>query len=123
MTPAEILLKAADGFRTGQIQWGVGWFHDPRTDCRCALGGIAWAAAPDDEDGNPFFLRMPAADDAARALAQYLIDTDYAIAYRDLGYEERIVGTVGNWNDDTDTTIADVIAVLEAAAALAEATA
>lgn len=123
LTPADVLRRAAWGFRAHQIDWGPGWFLDPHTGCRCALGGIAWAVDPSNEDGNPFFV-SPAlrvvAEVAVQALADHLIEEHGVPACRTDGAFDP-VETVGGYNDQDDMIVDRIIAALEAAAERAEA--
>lgn len=114
MSPAEVLRKAADGYRTGQIEWGREWFHDPATDCRCALGAITWAVASNDEDGNPWFAGTVAWVPAV-ALADYLTNELGAPRCTTDGLFDPIE-TVGGFNDRPDMTVERIIAALDAAA-------
>lgn len=126
---ADVLRRAAAGFRTGAIGWGTGHFRHPQLRCRCALGGIAWAADPDNPDGDPRFVGEPGdprrvvAVDATHVLARYLIDELGAYPAGNVEeYEGRErweldpIETTGDWNDSDVRTVDDVIAALEAAA-------
>lgn len=110
--PAEILRRAADGLRTGAIDWGRKWLIGPDS-CRCAAGAIAWAADPADPDGDPRFL--PGARAAVRLLAAYLLDTGLADCQPGPnGFMDPVL-TVGAFND-AQPDVGPVIAALEAAA-------
>lgn len=113
MTPADVLRGAADWFAEDPARWGRDYFIF--NDCRCAAGAIAWVLDPSDPEGNPTELRDPERCDlgmyATDVLANYLTDHRGA----PLTYDP--VETVANFNDDPDTTVADVLTAFRGAAA------
>lgn len=110
--PQAILRRAADGLRTGAVEWGRNWFITPDA-CRCAGGAIAWAADPADLDGDPRYL--PGAMAALRLLAAYLIDTGKARCEPHGDGWMDPVEVVGVFND-AQPAAGPVIAALDAAA-------
>ena len=119
MTAANVLLRAANAIETGRVTWGRRFFIDPASGCRCALGALTYAVAPEDLDGDPFNLPAPLGMltyEAAELLANYLINEQGAPRCMDDEYGFDVVETVGSWNDEPERTKADVVAALRAAA-------
>lgn len=114
MTPAEVLRRASEAYRNGDIQWGQEWFRHPDTNCRCALGAVAYALDPDEPEGNPRYTG-PAGHDATGILADHLVDECGAIRCVGEDEMESVIETVAAWNDEPDRTPDEVIAALEAA--------
>lgn len=114
MTPAQVLRRAAEAYRNGDIKWGQNWFRDPDTGCRCAGGALAFAVGSDEDDPTE---ASHASDSAMWALAQYLVDELGAPRVLTDPDEDvmDVVETVGGWNDDPARTPDQVIAALEAA--------
>lgn len=103
---AQILRRAADGYRTGQIVWGRDTFIGDG-GCRCLVAAICWAADPEDLDngGNPVWLRVPlrrlVAMTALEAVAEHLSsELGWPLSMDD--GEVDLVETVGAWNDEQD---------------------
>lgn len=114
-TPAAVLRAAASYFETDPTRWGRHFYRNSKTGCRCALGGIAWAVDPDDEDGDLSIYAYGPSFAAAALLMDYLII--------EVGVPCEIptpVCVVGAWNDDERTGVTDVITGLRAAADRAE---
>lgn len=124
---ADVLLRAADALATGTLPWGRDQFVCP-DGARCVLGAIAWAADQTDSDGDPRWVRLdvrPAAVDAMDLLARYLIDERDAPAAGSMEVDPATwtnvfvmdpIETVGDWNDQPDRRLADVVTALRAAA-------
>lgn len=133
MSAVTVLRGAAQLLRTGQVAWGRGYFFDQVAGCRCALGAIAIAADPRDEDGDPRSVAQQARADAIAAvdlLVGFLVHEFDAVPALHLeeieGDEVRVVDpieTVGGWNDEPERTVDDVVRALEAAADHVERTA
>lgn len=114
MITAQALLRgAARAYRTGEITWGVDWFFDPTSGCRCALGGIAYAADPSNLHGDPRFVNVHRyqAGAAVEAFAEYLA-TERGVPRAVEDGETDAIETVGGWNDDRITD-AEIIVALE----------
>lgn len=126
-TPAVVLRAAAEGYRAGAIAWGRNVLIDPVTHCRCALGALAWALDPDDEDGDPRWVTgtelRGVAQQAIDGLADYIVtelDASEAVDVQETasGEEVRVrdpFETIGDWNDRQGSS-APVVAALRAAA-------
>lgn len=113
---ADILDKAADIIeRQGWTQGD--WYQElpvPPEDCPvCAGGGINVATdhAPDD-DGYTYDER----DEAFRAFAHH-VDPDQANKSEEGDYLDAWISAIGEWNDDPERTIEQVVAALRACAA------
>ena len=119
---ATVLRRTAQLYSDGTLTWGTEWFVSISHTCRCVLGGIAYAVDPDNADGNPFLIggaKRPLAVAAVEGLATYIAEELYRGWHRDENGQPDLVETVGGWNDDQRTTVADVItALLDAAASL-----
>lgn len=101
-TPAQLLTAAADWLDENPDRWGRNDYVDPTTGCRCALGAIALAADPSDEDGDPFRLAILREVDPARRIAAQRAVAQLADHLTDnLGAVQGITSpaTVGEWND------------------------
>lgn len=120
-TPDDVLRYAAHALRTGEITWGRHVFIDPDTFCRCALGALAYAANPNDTDGDPQYAGIPASA-AMYRLADYLaVELGAPRCVTRDGEDDDMpvldpIETVGGWNDEPGRTLAEVIAALDAAA-------
>lgn len=117
---APILRRAAEAFREGELTWGREWFAQTDDNrCRCAGGAIAYALEPSSRDADPLFGDGDRVLGRAAmwALAAYLVDE---LGAADCVYPDTVVRdvieTVGAWNDTEATSVADVIAALDAAA-------
>jgi hypothetical protein len=100
-TPAQLLTAAADWLAEDPDRWGRQDYVDAN-GCRCALGAIALAADPSDEDGDPFRLTiLHEVDPARRIAAQRAVAQLADHLVRDLGADQDITSpaTVGEWND------------------------
>ena len=112
--PAQILRRAAEALRTGEIGWVKEWYV--LGDGRDALGAIAYAIDPGDPDGNPFLIESAALGAAsATALADYLVDELGAARAIREDRDVDVIETVGGYNDEA-SSVQDVIAALNAAA-------
>lgn len=105
--PAAILRRVANGYRTGEIRWGKGFYCDG--GLRCLLGGVAWAVDPADPDGDPF---LSPGERATRAAIGALLDVLILDGDLPIGADPN---DIGDWND-RQTSVDRVIAVCEAAA-------
>jgi hypothetical protein len=114
VTAAEILRRAAEAYRNGDIEWGRGWFRDPDTGCRCAGGALAFVATRGAES-DPTCTRE--GEGALWVLARYLVDDLGANRIQSDPDDDVMdpVVTVAEWNDRLDRTPDQVIAALEAA--------
>jgi len=113
MTPAQVLRRASEAYRNGDIQWGQGWFRHPETECRCAGGALAFAVRSDDDDPTTSY----DGETAMWVLARYLVDelgAPRATTDPDDDVMD-VIETVGGWNDTPGRTPDEVIAALEAA--------
>jgi hypothetical protein len=118
VTAAAILRRAAAAYRDGETGWGRLFFH--KNGQRCAAGAVCYAVDPEYTNSDPRFCdNQAAAMQALQTLALYLVDNGLAAeAFTDGMFDP--VETVAEWNDWPGRVVDDVIAALEAAAAIAE---
>ena len=128
LTPAGVLLAAADWIEADPTRWGREVLIDPDKGCRCALGAIALAADPNDHDGDPFYVGgiFPDLYRPIRKAAVAAVDVLADYVTHELGAPwcnskavggPDVVETIGGWNDAPDRTPSEVVAALRAAAA------
>lgn len=113
------VLNAAADWLEQPGNWGKGYFVDPDTGCRCALGAIALTGNPNEPSGDPTY-GNPLGDAAAHAFADYLVDELGAPSCFYGDDEEQsftldVLETVGGWNDAQDSP-EPVVAALRACA-------
>lgn len=119
MSPAAVLRATADHFEANPDEWGRLTYCEPLTGKRCALGGIALVLAPDDRDGDPYWIPD---DEGCRRLAASAIAALEAYLVTEVGFHSPCgqAPLVGEWNDQ-QPNVAEVVQVLRAAADMSEA--
>ena len=117
-TIADVLDEAARIIRRNG--WAnSGDFYDPdwerdASECRvCTLGAIAVALGGDPDDWGRTPMTVEAAEAVRRFLKLELIEKDYD----DQTDKDRLLRTIGRWNDGVAENMPAVIAALEGAAA------
>lgn len=100
VTAEDVLRTAAEAYQSGDITWGVEFYHDKETGTRCALGAIGWVTG-----------HHPIYHVAVRVLADYIAELTESE-----GELTCPTGVVSSYNDRPESTVEDIISVMYAAA-------